>query len=301
VSSISCTSLHLRRRFWTDSRPLPRFYSAIVLVDLFQFSNSYAALSGIADIAQYGEEDEDGSTDLRTECEAYTYSGTGDSPRVPFSTLLTFYSSLTPGLSVSAWTEQYQVESYPIDVRRMIQFGVIKGFLRRVYAYPIWLDHPSYTLNSQLPRERERERQTTTNTMASSTRPGLGRHGTAESSLFSAESSNDAGSAPTPRPASPRTRESSTIPRIRTNPSNPLSKSYETPTTGTPAYPPSLPLMFDGTHHTDEICVRYGISLKHLETVMRTLGGDAAGEEGEGRGREWGRREYGRRVVMVYI
>jgi hypothetical protein len=59
--------------------------------------------------------------------------------------------------------------------------------------------------------------------------------------------------------------------------------------------------MFDGTHHTDEICVRYGISLKHLETVMRTLGGDAAGEEGEGRGREWGRREYGRRVVRGFI
>lgn len=53
------------------------FYSAIVLVDLFQFSNSYAALPGIADIAQYEEEEGEGVTDLKAECEAYLYSGSG--------------------------------------------------------------------------------------------------------------------------------------------------------------------------------------------------------------------------------
>lgn len=52
-------------------------------MDLFQYSNSYTALPSIADAAQYGEEDEEGMTDLRSECEAYVYSGTGESPDLP--------------------------------------------------------------------------------------------------------------------------------------------------------------------------------------------------------------------------
>lgn len=31
--------------------------------------------------------------------------------------------------------------------------------------------------------------------------------------------------------------------------------------------------MLDGKHSTDEICVRYGVSLRQLENVFRTLGG----------------------------
>lgn len=55
------------------------------LVDLFQFSNSYATLPGIADIVQHGDEEDEGVTDLRAEGEAYVYNGTGAptfSPRV---------------------------------------------------------------------------------------------------------------------------------------------------------------------------------------------------------------------------
>ena len=48
--------------------------------------------------------------------------------------------------------EENAIDGNRIDVRRMIQFGVIKGFLRRVYAYPIWLDHPS---NSPTPNRHE--------------------------------------------------------------------------------------------------------------------------------------------------
>lgn len=60
-----------------------RFYSAVIMVDLFRFSNSYAALPGIADIAQFGDEEEEGVTDLRVECEAYVYSEDGASSSPP--------------------------------------------------------------------------------------------------------------------------------------------------------------------------------------------------------------------------
>lgn len=64
---------------------LGSFYSAVIIVDLFQYSNCYTALPSIADTAQYGEEDEEGMTDLRAECEAYVYSGTGESPVTPIT------------------------------------------------------------------------------------------------------------------------------------------------------------------------------------------------------------------------
>ncbi|GAA6006358.1 hypothetical protein JCM11491_004926 [Sporobolomyces phaffii] len=119
------------------------YYNAVILVDLFQFTNSYTALPDIAEIAHAPEDDEDEGTDVRTECENYVFSGGPDVQPVPFPTLLKFYSQLRPGLTVSAWIDDFSLDSHPIDVRRMIQFGIIKGFLRRVYAYPIWIDHPS--------------------------------------------------------------------------------------------------------------------------------------------------------------
>lgn len=37
----------------------------------------------------------------------------------------------------------------------MITFGVIKGFLRRVYCYPVWLDHPVFGASSANPRSTD--------------------------------------------------------------------------------------------------------------------------------------------------
>lgn len=64
---------------------LIRFYSAIILVDVFQYTNSYATLPGIADVVQHGEEEDEGVTDLREECEAYVYNGTGAAQNPPHS------------------------------------------------------------------------------------------------------------------------------------------------------------------------------------------------------------------------
>lgn len=39
------------------------------------------------------------------------------------------------------------------SVRRMITFGVIKGFLRRAHCYPVWLDHPVFGASSAMRRQ----------------------------------------------------------------------------------------------------------------------------------------------------
>jgi hypothetical protein len=72
-----------------------------------------------------------------------------------------------------------------------------------------------------------------------------------------------------------------------------------------PTFPASLPLMMDGTHHTDEICIRYEVSLKQLEMVFRTLGGASEGPSAGGGGEDGQRRGssagFGSRLLVLYI
>ncbi|GAA5888956.1 hypothetical protein JCM5296_002755 [Sporobolomyces johnsonii] len=287
------------------------YYNAVILIDLFQFSNSYTPLPGIADIAQYGEEEDEGATDLRTECENYVHSGSRDSHPVPFPLLLSYYSRLRPGLTVSSWMDELSLDTQPIDVRRMIQFGVIKGFLRRVYAYPVWLDHPALRPQAAAAAAAEDE--------ADDPSPaGRGRHARSSSARPSATSSTSLSLVPpspslidAPAPAAPRTALLLPTPPPASPPP--------------PVYPPSLPRMLDGSRHTDEICLRYGIGWRTLEAVLRHLGGGGEGAgDGEGEGEK--RREgdqgdgdadgtrratgaqagqdkgvYGARVVMLWI
>ncbi|KWU46349.1 nitrogen permease regulator 2, partial [Rhodotorula sp. JG-1b] len=192
------------------------YYNAVITTDIFQFSNSYALLPDIADAVQYAEEEDGGATDLPTECENYVFSGERDTALVPFATLLSYYSQLRPGYSLAEWIEALSLDSQPIDIRRMIQFGVIKGFLRRVYAYPIWLDHPNLQQQQTLATQQ--------------------RGGTDNDDNWGEDS----------------TTTTMLLPSV--------------------SYPPSLAMMFDGTHHTDEICLKYSCSWRTLELVLRQLG-----------------------------
>lgn len=290
------------------------YYQAIMLVDLFQFTNSYAVLPAIHDIAQAVEDDDEGGVDVAAECEAYIFNGTAEAEPVKFGTLLGLYAKLQPGLTLSTWIDQHNIDALPIDPRRMIQFGVIKGFLRRVYAYPVWLDHPSFAVpdaGRSASHSRERPRH-----------HGLG-------GLASDSPSNSAFT--TPRPATPR--DAPAAPQERTAvtaAAAALEDNDSRLASGAGAgtdeaggaraggraggvtidagakqpWPKSLPLMMDGSHHTDEICLKYGIGRGTLETVLRVLGGEAV--TGVAEGQEDGARRgsvasYGARVSMLYI
>ena len=116
--------------------------SCAILIDLFQYSNSYALVGGSKGLAlSSGDAPEDGQTDPGIECSAYV-----SAPEQPIQglTLLKYYARLQPGQTVGDWVEQNSIHLTGIDVRRMMSFGVIKGFLRRCHCYPIWLDHPDY-------------------------------------------------------------------------------------------------------------------------------------------------------------
>ncbi|KAK4703250.1 nitrogen permease regulator 2, partial [Phenoliferia sp. Uapishka_3] len=279
------------------------FYSAIILVDVFQYSNSYATLPGIAEIVQHGEEEDEGVTDLRAECEAYVYNGNGDVSPLPFATLLNLYAHLSPSLSIGDWMELHSVDSYPIDVRRMIQFGVIKGFLRRVHAFPIWLDHPSLSP----PPENDRR----PNNSGLYSRPDLERN---TSSIYSSIDGSSLGNStssqiPTPLPQTPS--DASLPPSGRNAPSIRHAPPV-TPIPGTSPerlpYPPSLPQMLDGKHHTDAICIRFSMTYRYLQTVLMNLGGadadgigTSAGEAVEGQRRGSSTPTNYGRVAMLFV
>lgn len=112
-----------------------------MLLDLFQYSNSYALVGGSASLGvACAEPDEDGA-DAGLECAAYVAAS---SKNVSTLNLLKLYAKLQPGLTVSDWIDQNEVDESAIDVRRMMSFGVIKGFIKRCYCYPVWMDHPDF-------------------------------------------------------------------------------------------------------------------------------------------------------------
>lgn len=64
-------------------------------------------------------------------------------------------------------------------------------------------------------------------------------------------------------------------PRLSRSPSVPLS-ALQAPG---PPYPPGLPTMLDGEHHTDEICTRFEVGWPTLQRWLRMAGGGEAEED----------------------
>ena len=214
----------------------------------------------------------------------------------------------------------------------MVQFGVIKGFLRRVYAFPIWLDHPNLKSKE---KEKEKEKVTTRGLKLEMTagggesresRPDFSRAYSSQGPTRTATTKDSLSMDPTY--SLPPTRHNS-APDANLSTLNPLpsrassNESKDSPNNAAPIYPTSLTMMLDGTHHTDEICLKYGIGWRTLEIVLKHLGGGETGAgEGEGEGYAGGegggtRRSstsngaggggggekslYGSRIVMIWI
>jgi hypothetical protein len=65
------------------------------------------------------------------------------------ATILELYSILKPGLCVADFCLAHQNQLANIDVRRLITFGVIKGFLKRMHKYALALDPPDMQVTSE--------------------------------------------------------------------------------------------------------------------------------------------------------
>ena len=107
------------------------YYDTIILLDIFFFSSCYAPRPGIHDFIK----NIDGMVD---ECAGYVSHGRG---RVSNFHLIRLMTSFMPGKSIKecilkSHETGFDVMKY-IDLRRFVQFGIIKGCLYRVHKYVV--------------------------------------------------------------------------------------------------------------------------------------------------------------------
>jgi hypothetical protein len=107
------------------------YYDSILMLDLFLFGNIYAPTPEINDFLA----DRD---NMQDECANYVYI---NGPRLPNFHLCRLFTSLCTSRTVKEWLrlhidQGFNVLNY-VDVRRLIQFGVIKGIIYRVHKYAV--------------------------------------------------------------------------------------------------------------------------------------------------------------------
>ncbi|QSZ29587.1 hypothetical protein DSL72_004103 [Monilinia vaccinii-corymbosi] len=107
------------------------YYDSILMLDIFLFSNIYAPTSEMNDFVANKD-------DMQDECANYVYI---NGPRLDNFLLCRLFTTLCTSRTLKEWLKLHMdqglnVLSY-IDVRRFIQFGVIKGLIYRVHRYAV--------------------------------------------------------------------------------------------------------------------------------------------------------------------
>ncbi|XP_044732907.1 GATOR complex protein NPRL2 isoform X2 [Chrysoperla carnea] len=103
------------------------YYGVVALIPIFQYSNVYTATPKLKNLASNEE--------LQRQCIAYV----SKSARTPATLrdIFRMYSSMTYGTTVKDLCIRFNPNSLHINERKLVQFGVLEGFIRRVYKYPI--------------------------------------------------------------------------------------------------------------------------------------------------------------------
>ncbi|KAE8443267.1 hypothetical protein EG329_002055 [Mollisiaceae sp. DMI_Dod_QoI] len=107
------------------------YYDSIIMLDLFLFGNIYAPTPDVNDFIENRE-------GMQEECANYVYI---NGPRLPNFYLCRLFTSLCTSRTVKEWLKLHIDQGFPVlnyvDVRRFIQFGVIKGLIYRVHKYAV--------------------------------------------------------------------------------------------------------------------------------------------------------------------
>lgn len=108
------------------------YYDTILLLDMFFFGSCYAPRPGIHDFVANA----DGIVD---ECANYVCIHSGQ--RVSNYQLVKLMTGFCVGRTVTEWLKGHMDAGFEVlrfvDVRRLVQFGVIKGLLYRVHKYVV--------------------------------------------------------------------------------------------------------------------------------------------------------------------
>ncbi|KAJ3404982.1 Nitrogen permease regulator 2 [Chytriomyces hyalinus] len=111
------------------------YYKCVQMVDIFQFSNIYSL--EIRCLMDYLDDGNSQSELIEIVKKDVTM------PSVSFTRLYTILCGMRKGVTVKEWAEEYDLMALNIDIRRLVVFGTLKGFLFRVHRYPVFCEGDS--------------------------------------------------------------------------------------------------------------------------------------------------------------
>ncbi|XP_070559593.1 GATOR1 complex protein NPRL2-like [Ptychodera flava] len=109
------------------------YLGVVTLVPIFQYSNVYTPTPDINKLMQ--------NPQLQKECIHYVRRKDHELPK--FRDVFKLYCGLGSGITVTNFCERHNPQNCNVDERRLIQFGVMKGLIRRLHKYPIKLPSAS--------------------------------------------------------------------------------------------------------------------------------------------------------------
>ncbi|XP_050411926.1 GATOR complex protein NPRL2 isoform X1 [Patella vulgata] len=104
-------------------------YQVIQGISIFQYSNVYTVTPELQQLAN--------DPDLQAECIFFIARKEHRPPN--FRDIFQMYCNLTAGTTVKDLCSRYNPHSLQIDERKLIQYGLMKGYIRRLHKYPIKL------------------------------------------------------------------------------------------------------------------------------------------------------------------
>eukprot|EP01135_Chromosphaera_perkinsii_P002494 Nk52_evm10s224 gene=Nk52_evmTU10s224 len=107
------------------------YFRFIALIDILQYSNIYA-------VAKDGFQTLINNDALVRQCIGYSRRSMQALPALP-SQVIRLYSQFQYNNSVRVVCEENNIGELNINIRKFIQFGVVKSILRRVHMYPVRL------------------------------------------------------------------------------------------------------------------------------------------------------------------
>ncbi|XP_068713693.1 GATOR1 complex protein NPRL2-like isoform X1 [Montipora foliosa] len=105
----------------------------VKLISIFQYSNVYIPTPEINQLMH--------DKKLQEECLQYVAKKGRSLPS--FRDVFMLYCGLSPGATVKDLCSRYNPSNLHVDERRLIQFGMVTGIIRRLHKYPIQLTAPS--------------------------------------------------------------------------------------------------------------------------------------------------------------
>ncbi|XP_076468696.1 GATOR1 complex protein NPRL2-like [Babylonia areolata] len=116
------------------------FFNVIQMVSVFQYCNVYTCTPDIHKLFA--------SKGLQEECVQYVARNNHSLPA--FRDVFMLYCSLTPGTTFKDICVRFSPHNLKIDEKRLIQFGLLKGLIRRMQKYPVKLPSESADMSPRL-------------------------------------------------------------------------------------------------------------------------------------------------------